>query len=332
MFKQKPLKEQIIVITGATSGIGLATAREAAKRGAKLVLSARNEEDLARIAADIVAEGGYAVYVGADVADPRAVDHIKDVAIAKFGGFDTWINNAGTSIYGKLHDVDLVEARRLFDVNFWGVVHGSKTALSHLRERGGTLINIGSVLSQRAIPLQGIYSATKHAVKAYTDALRMEVEMENLPVSVTLVKPAAIDTPYTEHARNHLDVAPQNPPPVYAPELVADVLLYCAEHPRRDVIVGGGGKMMSLLEKLAPRVTDKVMEKTMDKAQRSKRPPRQEDSLFMAPLFEGDVRGTYEGKVLEDSLYTRLALHPMGALALGIGLAFMISGFALARR
>jgi short-subunit dehydrogenase len=333
MLKLKPLKEQIIVITGATSGIGLATAREAAKRGAKLVLSARNEEDLARIAGEIVAEGGYAVYVGADVADPHAVEKIKDVAVAKFGGFDTWINNAGTSIYGKLHDVDLIEARRLFDVNFWGVVHGSKTALALLRERGGALINIGSVLSERSIPLQGMYSATKHAVKGYTDALRMEVEMENLPVSVTLVKPAAVDTPYTEHARNHLDVAPQNPPPVYAPELVADVILYCAEHPRRDVIVGGGGKMMSLLEKLAPRVTDKVMEKTMDKAQRTKRPPRQEDSLFMAPLFEGDVRGNYEGRVVRHSLYTKLALNPMlGAVAMGLGVALAVGGFAFARR
>ncbi len=319
----KKLQEQVIVVTGASSGIGLCTAREAARRGARVVLTARNEEDLSRIAAEIQAAGGHAVAVGADVADVHAVERVRDAALAKFGGFDTWINNAGISIYGRLHDVDLVEAKRLFDVNFWGVVHGSRVALSHLRTRGGAIINIGSALSDRVIPIQGMYSASKHAVKGYTDALRMEIEMEKLPVSVTLVKPSAIDTPYTEHARNHLDVAPKNPPPVYAPELVAEIILHCAEHPKRDVIVGGGGKIFSVLEKLAPRVTDKVMERSMEKLQRSDRPRRDEDSLFMAPLFEGETRGTHRGAVLKRSLYTTLALHPMLTMAgvLGIGLA-----------
>ena len=327
----KKLSEQVVVITGATSGIGLATAREAARRGARLVLVARNEEDLAEVAHEIEALGSQAHWVRADVSDPHAVEGVLDEALARFGGIDTWVNNAGVSIYGRLRDVDLVEARRLFDVNFWGTVHGSRVALRHLRDRGGAIVNVGSVVSERVIPLQGIYSASKHAVKAYTDALRMELEMDQVPVSVTLVKPAAIDTPYPEHARNHLDVMPQNAPPVYAPDIVADVICYCAEHPKRDVVVGGAAKVMTLLEKLAPRVTDKVMGATMERLQRSDRPPRGDDSLFMAPLVEKSERGVYAGKVRERSLYTALALHPGAALGMALGVGLALAGAVLAR-
>ena len=193
--KLRKLGEQVVVITGATSGIGLCTAREAARRGARVVIASRNEEELTRLAAEIEGAGGFALAVPTDVTDPRAMIRLRDAAMDKFGRIDTWVNNAGLSIYGKLHEVDLVEARRLFDVNFWGVVHGCHAAVGALRERGGAIINIGSVLSDRVIPIQGMCSASKHAVKGYTDALRMEVEMENLGISVTLIKPSAIDTP-----------------------------------------------------------------------------------------------------------------------------------------
>lgn len=329
--KLRKLGEQVVVITGATSGIGLCTAREAARRGARVVIAARNEEELTRLAAEIEGAGGFALAVPTDVTDPRAMIRLRDAAMDKFGRIDTWVNNAGLSIYGKLHEVDLVEARRLFDVNFWGVVHGCHAAVGALRERGGAIINIGSVLSDRVIPIQGMYSASKHAVKGYTDALRMEVEMENLGISVTLIKPSAIDTPYTDHARNHMETAPRNPPPVYAPQVVADAVLFCAEHPRRDVVVGGGGKMFSVLEKIAPRLTDRLMERTMDGMQRSGRPNDGRDNLFMAPLIEGRERASNGGKTFERSAYTQLALHPAWSAAAALGLILAVGGLAFAR-
>jgi len=252
----------------------------------------------------------------------RAVWRIADEAVARFGGFDTWVNNAGVSIYGKLLDVPMDDMRRLFETNFWGVVYGSLVAARHLRERGGALINVGSTLSDRAIPLQGMYSASKHAVKGFTDVLRMELEAEGAPVSVTLIKPGAIDTPYTHHAKNYMEVEPKHPAPVYAPETVAETILYCAEHAERDAFVGAGGKALSLAGKYAPRLTDKVMEFVMPGMQRGDEPPRDlEDNGLYGASGELKERGGYEAHVAESSLYTKASLHPVltGAVVLGAG-------------
>ena len=322
----KPLEIQVIVITGATSGLGLVTARMAAKRGARLVLAARSEAVLQELAEEIKSAGGEATYVVADVGKEADVLKIAATAKERFGGFDTWINNAGVSIYGKFTEVPIEEQRRLFETNYWGVVHGSLAAVNQLRQRGGALINVGSVLSDRAIPLQGAYCASKHAVKGFTDALRMELEHEGAPISVTLIKPSAIDTPYTEHAKNYLPVEPRNPPPVYAPETVAEVILYCAENAERDVFVGGGGKGLTLLGNYAPRTTDKVMEWTMFDLQQSERParPREQHSLDK-PSGPSAERGHYDGHVAESSLYTKGSLHPLitgGLILAGAGLAY----------
>lgn len=314
-FKPKKLVEQVIVITGASSGIGLATAKLAASSGARVVLSSRNGEELERLASELRDRGGQAIAFEADVSSTEAMQALADEAVRRFGDIDTWVNNAGLSVYGKLSEVPMDEKRRVFEVNFWGVVNGCRAAVKHFKGRGraGTIINVGSVLSDRAIPLQGIYVASKHAIKGYTDSLRMELEKDKLPIAVSLVKPSAIDTPYTVHARNHMEEAPQNPPPVYAPEVVARAILECAAHPKRDVIVGGGGKALSLFEKLAPRVMDLYMERTMFEQQKSGRSRHefpQEESLYSPPRREGQVRGNYKGHVFKRSAYTRAALHP----------------------
>ena len=324
----KRLEEQVIVITGASSGIGLTTAMMAAARGARVVLAARDEADLRSAVDRIRAEGGEAILALTDVAKPATVEEVAATAIREFGGFDTWVNNAGLSIYGPIEAVPLDDARRLFDVNYWGVVHGSLAALPHLKDRGGALINIGSVVSDRAIPLQGHYSASKHAVKAFTDALRMELEKEKAPVSVTLIKPGAIDTPYPEHARNYMESEPKHPAPVYAPEVVAETILFCAEHPRRDVIVGGGGKLTAAMEAV-PRVADRYMRATMFDQQQRDEPssPNRPDTLYAPRPGDGRSRGEYPGHVWKSSLYTKATLRPMatllGAAAVGVGLAIV---------
>ena len=216
-IKLKKVRDQVIVITGASSGIGLVTARMAAERGAKVVGAARNETALRELCDEIRSEGGHATYVDADVGREEEVREVARRAIDDFGRIDTWVNNAGVSIYGRIMDVPVDDMRRLFETNFWGVVYGSKIAVEHLRKTGGALINVGSVVSDAAVPLQGAYSASKHAMKAFTDVLRMELEDERAPISVTLIKPAAIDTPYFRHARNYLEREPQHAPPVYAP-------------------------------------------------------------------------------------------------------------------
>ena len=255
-LRLKPLDEQVLVITGASSGIGLATAIAAAERGARVVMAARSIGALRTLAARIEAAGGQALAVEADVSRREDVEHVAARAIARFGRIDTWVNNAGVSIYGRLREVDHDEHRRLFDTNFWGVVHGSVVALRHLSGPGGALINVGSEVSDAVVPLQGMYSASKHAVKGYTDALRVELADEGVPVSVTLVQPTAVDTPYPEHARNRMSAEPKLPSPTIPAVRVADAILDAATEPARDVRVGGTAVVNSFLSRVAPRIAD----------------------------------------------------------------------------
>jgi NAD(P)-dependent dehydrogenase (short-subunit alcohol dehydrogenase family) len=318
----KPLAQQVIVITGATSGIGLATARAAARAGANLVVAARSAEDVERLERELSATT-QALGVACDVADEDDVRNLARRAVERFGGFDTWINNAGVSIYGRIEDVDVTDMRQLFETNYWGVVNGSLAALDHLKHRGGAIINLGSALSERVIPLQGTYCASKFAVRGFTDALRIEVEKSGYPVSVTLIKPAAIDTPYVAHAKNYLPQEPKNPPPVYAPDVVAEVILHCAVTPERDRYAGGAAAGFGWLEKLLPRATDKVMEAVFFDQQQKGEParPRGDASLYHPSGPSLQERGGYEGMVLEVSPYDKVKNHrgALGWLALGAG-------------
>ena len=321
--KLKKLSQQVMVITGASSGIGLVTARMAAKRGVRLVLNARNEEALRRVTEEINSVGSEACHVVGDVADFDDVKNIAEEAIGRFGGFDTWVNNAAVSIYGPVLDQSLEDHRRLFETNYWGVVHGSMIACAHLRKKGGALINVGSVLSDVAIPIQGTYCATKHAVKGYTDALRVELEEAGALISVTLIKPATIDTPYVQHARNLMPVEPMHPPPVYAPDIVADAILHCAEHSERDVYVGGSAKLLTTAGHYAPRLTDKVMELMIDRQQSDRPSPYNRIDSLYAPSADGRERGRYPGHVAESSVYTKASLHPLiaGSMIAGLSVA-----------
>jgi short-subunit dehydrogenase len=286
----KPLDQQVIVITGASSGIGLATAMAAADQGAKVVLAARSEETLQDIVQDIEAAGGEAIAVPADVGDRAQLERVAQAAIERFGRIDTWVNDAGIAIYGRLDEVDDEDSRRLFETNFWGVVYGSLVALPHLKKQGGALINIGSETSDAALPLQGMYSASKHAVKGFSDALRIELEADKAPVSITLIQPTAVNTPYPEHAANYLSQEPKLPTPQLEPEKVASVILDAAVDPARDVKVGTMSKLNTSMAKILPRLADRMAKMQMGRQQRDEPPHAREGTLYTASE-DGRIHG-----------------------------------------
>ncbi len=331
----KPLSEQVIVITGASSGIGLVTARMAAAAGAAVVLAARNEDALREIAADIRARGGRAAHVVCDVGREEEVNRVAEVAVTEFGGFDTWVNNAGISIFGRVWEVPLEEWRRMFDTTYWGVVHGSLVALRHFRARigPGAIVNVGSFFGDRAPPVQSTYASAKFAVHGFTDAMRQEIEHEGWPISVSLIHPGRIDTPYNEHAGNHLPMQPVHRGMVYAPEAVADAILWCAAHPKRDMYVGSQAKAAALIGNIAPRLTDMIMERIMYSSQQSRTRPSSgapERALFEAG-YGGQERGTHEPQLMRGrSLYVQATKRPEVTLAL-LGAAAVLAGVAISR-
>jgi len=289
----KPLKEQVIVITGASSGIGLATAESAAKQGAKVVLAARSGKTLDEVASRINGSGGQAVAVTCDVADRGQVDAVARAAVERFGRIDTWANVAGLAIYGRLDEVRDEDSRRLFDINFWGVVYGSLVALPHLKKQGGALINVGSEVSEAVVPILGMYSASKHAVKGFTDALRLEIErVDKAPVSVTLIQPTAVDTPFDEHARNYMDQEADLPSPMIDPQQVADAILGAAVKPARDVKVGMMAKMNTFMSKNLPGIADRMAAKQVQNLQRDE-PVKEPAGTLYTPGEAGRTHGNH---------------------------------------
>ena len=334
--KLRKLNEQVMVITGATSGIGLTTARMAADQGAKLVLAARAAEALDELASELRVRGVEVATVAADVGNPADVERIGQAAMERFGRIDTWVNNAGISVFGRLEDVAPEDHHRLFQTNFWGVVNGSLEAVKRMKTRGGgAIINVGSEVSDRAIPLQGMYSASKHAVKAFTDSLRMELEKEGAPLAVTLVRPAAIDTMFAVHARNYMDKEPALPPPIYAPEVVAEAILHAAQAPKRDVFAGSASKLISAGSRAMPRLFDRYMRATMFRQQKSDiatQPGRRDALHGPNPAHELRQRQGMPGHIHERSLYTKASLRATPLLTALLGGGALFAAWTLSRR
>jgi short-subunit dehydrogenase len=316
----------VIVVTGASSGIGRATARLAARRGATVVAVARSRESLEQVVKEIRAAGGRAIAVEADVCELEQVEEVARQALGYFGRIDTWVNDAGVSIYGRCDEVRLDDARQLFEVNYWGTVHGCRVAVEGMRQHGGTLINVGSVLSDRAIPLQGHDCASKHAIKAYTDALRMELERDRVPIVVTLVKPSSIATPYPRHAKRYREAQPRLPSRLYAPSVVAEAILDAARRPRRDVTVGPGG-LLRVLAVAAPRCLDRFMERALFPTQRGGVAPGAQRSNLHESVPETDrEEGCYPHRRVRRSRGRNAATrHPLALAVLGVGAGLLLA-------
>lgn len=311
MSRRKPIDRQVVVITGASSGIGLATARIAAHRGARVVLTSFDAAGLDRVTSILRTRGSEVRGIPADVSDYEALERVARSALEDYGRIDAWINNAGVHVFGRVLETDDRDRRRIFDVNYWGTVYGSHIAIPHLRRSEGVLVNMASVLAARSIPLQGFYTASKHAVKAYTDALRVELEADRVPVVVTLIMPSAIHTPIVEHSKSYLAGRAQLPPPYYDPYVAARAVVEALERPRREVIVGGTGKVAVLAEKLAPRLTDAIMKKVLIPLQTEAGPPRSTNALHTPEASRSETHAAEPRFMFRRSTYTWAEFHPL---------------------
>ncbi|MEU4806245.1 SDR family oxidoreductase [Actinosynnema sp. NPDC023587] len=303
----KPLSEQVVVVVGASSGIGRVTALRFAARGARVVCAARNAQALDAVVAEI---GDRAVAVPTDIADETAVRALVRAAEERFGRIDTWVTAAGVGVVGRVEDVPAAEFDRVMRVNFLGHVHAVQAVLPALRRAGGgAIIGIASIEGVRSVPWQAPYAASKFALRALYDSLRVELAQSGDPIKVTTIMPAAIDTPFFEHSRTHLGELPRPLPPVYAPELVADAVVTAAEHPRREVPVGGSTAAFFLGQRLFPAMTDALLSVRGLAAYVSRKsgPDNGVDNLDRTVEGPGRVSGSYPGRVIGRSPFTVLA-------------------------
>lgn len=330
MQQLKPLHEQVIVLMGASSGIGRATAEEAVARGATVVVAARDKAALDDFVALGEQSGALVMAVEGDVSDYAQVERVAEQAVARYGRIDTWVNVAGVSVYGTYDQVPLDEVRRIMDVNFMGQVHGALAALPHLQREGrGALICVGSVAGARAIPFQSAYSASKHALKGWLESIRVELEMQESGVQVTLVKPSSINTPFFDEARTHMGRQPAPVPPTYQPSVAAKAILHCAEHREREITVGGGGRLIETVETFAAGLLDRYFAKTP--GSQSTDEPKSEH----APAnLESPIPGVHAAEghfpARSFSVYTTLRTRPR--LALGLGAALGAAGLTRVMR
>ncbi|MBW4561671.1 MAG: SDR family oxidoreductase [Mojavia pulchra JT2-VF2] len=309
----KPINQQVVAVVGASSGVGRKTALEFAKKGASLVVSARNEAGLESLVNEISQMGGKAVAIPADVSVFEQVQAIADKAIEQYGRLDTWVHCAAVALYATFDQTTPEEFKRVIDVNLMGQVYGAMAALPHLKREGrGSLIHISSVEAKRSFPFHSAYGASKHGIDGFLEALRVELMHDKLPINVTNVMPASINTPLFDKARTKLGVKPQGAPPFYSPQAVADAILYVAEHPTRDIVVGDVGQMMALTERLSPQLMDAFMLQVGFKAQKTNQPKSEDapDNL-VEPISGFDkVEGDFNNKTVP-SLSTWWDTHPM---------------------
>ena len=315
----------VVVVTGASSGVGRAVAREFGADGAKVGLLARSEEGLAGAKADVERAGGEALTVETDVSEYDQVESAAEAVEAEFGPIDVWVNNAMTTVFSPFLDIDPEEFERVTEVTYLGAVYGSRVALERMVERDeGKLVQVGSALSYRAIPLQSAYCGSKFAMRGVTDSIRTELLHDDSDVDVTMVQLPAVNTPQFGHSRTHVDEHPQPVPPIYQPEVAADAVRWAAESDRREVFVGKPAVKSIWGNKLAPWLADRVLARNGFESQFSDRPydPDRPDNLFDPVPGDPGAHGAFDDRATSRSLQLELTKRRRSVgLALAVVLA-----------
>ena len=324
----RPLNEQVVVVTGASSGIGRVTAEMLGAKGASVVLVARNHEALHAAAEEVRAAGGTAEVYVADVSDWRQVERAAGWATERFGRIDGWVNNAGIAVYAEFADLTAEEMRRMIEVNLLGQMYGTKAALDHMKRAGeGVIVNVSSALARRSVPLQSAYCASKHGVTGFTESLRMELKDTHPGIHVVEVLPSSMNTPLFSHARSKMRYKPMPIPPIYDPAVVGEAIVHSLEHTPRELFVGGSGKLFEAAERVSPALVDAYLRQRhrgVDQ-QLSDQPDDGRDNLFAPFDGPGATRGDWPAESKQRSLYTKvMELHPMRTAAVaaaGVGAA-----------
>jgi NAD(P)-dependent dehydrogenase (short-subunit alcohol dehydrogenase family) len=312
-MRLKPVEEQVVALMGASSGIGRESALRFARRGAKVVVSARGEEGLASLVDEIRREGGQATAVVADTSDFEQVKAVADRAVEEYGRLDTWAHLAGVGLFATFEQTTPEEFARVIDVNLMGQVYGAMAALPHLKREGrGALIHISSVEAKRSFPFHSAYGASKHGIDGFLEALRVELKHDGWPISVTQVMPGTINTPFFDKGRTKLGVKAVGIPPIYEPETVANIILHAAENPVRDLVSGGAAQVLILNQRLSPRMLDAILATRAGFSPQKTEEPRSEDD---PDNLYGPIRGhdtTRNGfRAFSRSLYNWLEMHPV---------------------
>ncbi|HEY7123331.1 MAG TPA: SDR family oxidoreductase [Ktedonobacterales bacterium] len=285
----RKIQNSVVVITGASSGIGRAAALEFARKGANLVLGARNETALRDAAAECGWLGGRAVVVPTDVTDKKAVQNLARQAIENFGRLDVWVNCAAVTLFARFEEASLESYRQVIETNLFGCIHGARAALPYFHEQGsGVLINVSSVVAKTPQPYTSAYDITKSGIWALSQSLREEFMLDGGDIHVCTVLPATIDTPIFQHAANYTGRAVRAMPPVHSAEQVARAIAKCAEHPRREVSVGGAGIMLKGLHAVAPNLTERLMAMQVDRKHLTDQPAGPTPGNLFAPMPEWD--------------------------------------------
>lgn len=318
------------MVTGASSGVGRAVARALGARGAAVGLIARAGEGLDAAAREVVALGGRAHPAPTDVADSDQVRDASSAVETALGPVDVWVNAAMATVLARVVDHTAAEFRRATEVTYLGYVHGTLAALELMRPRGeGVIVQVGSALAYRAIPLQAAYCGAKHAVRGFTDSLRCELLAERSGIHLTAVHLPAVDTPQFDTVRTRLPKRPRPVPPVYRPEVAARAILWAAEHRRRELWVGHSTVAAIVAGFLAPGLLDRYLARTGFAAQQTGEPqPPRDDALFHPLPGDRGAQGRFGDEARRHSVHLRLTVHRRLLSAAGLAVA---AGF-LARR